>query len=149
MSQDLAFELSGEWTPVPPGYFTGLGTVLAAQHGPSRTDFTANIVVTVVPGDLRVAEADWLAQLAESYEAVSLLRRNEFGTREAPGCARVVRLRASGTDVVQTQVLLELATTAGPVVARIALTCTPDQLDEVLPDFEDFVGSIRLPSLQD
>ncbi|MDA3647487.1 hypothetical protein LZ318_34035 [Saccharopolyspora indica] len=146
---DLTFELSGEWTPVPAERFADPGVVMAAQHGPSRTGFTANIVVTTVPGGLWAAEADWLAQLAESYVAVCLLCRNEFGTADTPGCARVVRLRSAGTDVVQTQVLVEMAATAGSIVVRMALTCTPDQLDEVLPDFEDFVGSIRPAPLRD
>jgi hypothetical protein len=51
-----------------------------------------------------------------------------------------------GKQLVQCQIYLPAADVHDPsrrVVLELALTCTPEQFDDALPDFQRFVGTIR------
>jgi lipoate synthase len=132
------------WRPVEPASVGAHDADLVLLHDSSRTDFTANITVTATEHDSRsivdVADES-VARLAETFTDVVLMRRNDI---DDDGVAQVVRLHGAGRDLVQTQVHLLLPEeNGGAVVLQLVLTSTPDQLDEVVDDFQSFVAGMR------
>lgn len=132
------------WRPVDPASVGAHDADLVLLHEASRTDFTANITVTAAEHDGRsiVDLADEsIARLAGTFTDVALLRRNDV---DGGGVAQVVRLHGAGRDLVQTQVHLLLPEVNGnAVMLQLVLTATPDQLDEVVDDFQSFVATMR------
>jgi hypothetical protein len=117
---------------------------LVLLHDESRTDFTANITITVSDGlGVSIVEVadDSVTRLLDTFTDVVLLRRNDI---DDVGVAQVIRLHGAGRDLVQTQVHLLLAEEhGGAVLLQLVLTSTPDQLDEVVGDFQSFVAAMR------
>lgn len=131
------------WRPVDPASVGAHDADAVLLHDASRTDFTANITATVVPDDgwsiVDIADAS-VERLRHAFDHVVLLRRLDIdGDSDAGGVAQVIRLRGAGRDLVQTQVHLPLP----GIVVHLVLTATPDQLDEVVGDFQRFVATIR------
>jgi hypothetical protein len=132
------------WRPVEPASVGAHDADVVLLHDESRTDFTANITVTasVATGRSIVDLADEsVERLRETFTDVVLMRRNDIAEG---GVAQVVRLHGAGRDLVQTQVHLLLPEEhGGALVLQLVLTATPDQLGEVVDDFQTFVAGMR------
>jgi hypothetical protein len=140
----LEFAPPPGWRPVDPVAAGAHDTDLVLLHDESRTDFTANITVSVFDGTntsiVDVANGS-LTRLSDAFTDVTLLRRNDI---DPDGVAQMVRLRDAGRDLVQTRIHLLLPEEhGGAVVLQVVLTATPDQLGEVVDDFQRFVANMR------
>lgn len=132
------------WRPVEPASVGAHDAGLVLLHDESRTDFTANITVTASQHDGRPVvdlANDSVERLRLAFDEVVLMRRDDIDDN---GVAQVIRLHGAGRELVQTQVHLLLPEEqGGALVLQFALTATPDQLDEVVEDFQSFVASMR------
>jgi hypothetical protein len=146
----LSLTIPEGWRWVDPEQGGAPGAQALLLHDASRTDFTANVTVTITyrPDGADIADVarESVDRLRRISEDVSVLRHTEIGTPEAPGVAQVVRLRVDAKDLLQTQVHLALVDLADPLrrmIVQLMLTATPDQLDEVVPGFQALVSSVR------
>lgn len=151
----IEFRLPDGWHATSPDE-AGLPDVAfvalnAATHG---SGFTANITVD---GEVRVDGAS-LAEIADesvaglrgAAPAVTVAHRADLGVADAPGLAQDIRITlrdGAVRELVQSQVYLTVpdVTDSGKrAVVRAALTAALDQVDIVMGDFREFLGSIRL-----
>jgi hypothetical protein len=137
----LEFAPPPGWRPVDPATVGAHDADVVLLHDASRTDFTANITATMSEASESIVDVanDSVARLRSTFGDVVLLRRNEI---DPDGLAQVIRLRGAGRDLVQTQVHLLLPGAPG-VLVQLVLTATPDQLDDVVDDFQQFVANLR------
>lgn len=152
----IQFELPEGWQPAPPDEVGAEGAAFVALHPDERhPGFTANITIS---GQYRPDDAPLAAIADESIDALAraagaatLADRSEVGSAEAPGLTQFVRVRQSlgggaERELTQCQVYLsmrDIDDASKRVVVQLALTATPEQLDEVIGDFQAFVTSIR------
>jgi hypothetical protein len=147
----IEFSLPEGWQPAEPDEVGAPGVAFVAVHPASADGFTANLTIA---GQLRDPElpmeqiADESVQrLEEAVGAVEVRRRVEVGTADAPGITQVLDLAiGTGNPLVQCQVYVSMRDADDPrrrAVLELVLTCTPEQLDEVFADFQDFVRSVR------
>ncbi len=151
----IQFRLPDGWHAASPDE-AGLPDVAfvalnAATHG---SGFTANITVD---GEVRTDGAS-LAEIADESVAnlrgaaptVTVAHRAELGVGEAPGLAQDIRItlrEGAVRELVQSQVYLTVPDARDSdtrAVVRAALTAALDQVDTVMPDFREFLASIRL-----
>lgn len=90
--------------------------------------------------------------LSASTRDLSVTERTEVGTPEAPGQSQSLTFTTDINGVerrlVQFQVYLSMIDTEQPherAVIELVLTATPDQINRVIGDFQDFVRSVRPP----
>lgn len=147
----IEFSLPDGWQPAQPDEAGAPGVAFVAVHPGSANGFTANLTIA---GQLRDPElpmeqiADESVQrLEEAVGAVEVRRRVEVGTADAPGITQVLDIAiGTGRPLVQCQVYVSLQDADDPqrrAVLELVLTCTPEQLDVVFEDFQDFVRSVR------
>lgn len=151
----IEFTLPDGWRSAPPDDVGAPGSAFIALHpGSQRDGFTANVTVGggYRPDHATLAEIadESQARLAEVAQDVTVSRRDEFGTSEAPGLTQAVNLsgvhHGPAQELVQSQVLLAMHDLDDPrrrVVVELALTATPAQLDEVIADFQQLVATVR------
>ncbi|MFD7297893.1 hypothetical protein ACFV9W_31805 [Streptomyces sp. NPDC059897] len=156
------------WQSAPPEEVGAPQAAFVALHVASRgSGFVPNITVTgrlhesgatqpPTPTPDRLAEQS-MRRLRESVGPVTLVRRTDVGQDTVPGLARatdgvVQNLRVHAqfdghpVQLAQSQVLLLIEDANRSDLAaeiEIALTARSDQLDDVLPDFQRFLRTVR------
>lgn len=150
----IEFSLPEGWTAAPPDEVGAPGVAFVALHPRSIAGFTANITIA---GQVRDPELTMTALADESVRRleantgpVHVRMREEVGTDIAPGITQTLDILATvdgqALSLVQTQVLVSMRDVHDPdrrVVLELVLTCTPEQLDDVLGDFRRFVRGVR------
>jgi hypothetical protein len=150
----IEFRLPDEWRPAPPDEVGAPDVAFVALHPEPDAGFTANITID---GEYRPDEAELADMADESVQrmraiagSVVLTGRQEVGSEAAPGLTQQLSFTVETGGVrhalLQTQVYLSLLDDRDPhqrAVIRLALTATAAQHDEVLPDFQEFVRTVR------
>jgi hypothetical protein len=147
----IEFALPDGWKAAPPDEVGAPGVAFVALHPASANGFTANLTIA---GEFRdpslpmVAIADESVTRLEGIGArVEVRDRVDVGSTEAPGITQVLDIWMSTSErLVQCQVYVSMHDVVDPAkraVLELVLTCTPDQLDEVLADFQEFVRTVR------
>ncbi len=147
----IEFALPDGWHPAPPDEVGAPGVAFVALHPASTNGFTANITIA---GELRdpalptatIADES-LGRLESVAKSVRLRDRTEVGSGDAPGVTQVVDIEMGpGQRLVQCQVYVSMNDVNDPrlrAVVELVLTCKPNQLDDVLADFQRFVQTVR------
>ncbi|MFD8981926.1 hypothetical protein [Streptomyces sp. NPDC059564] len=149
----IEFRLPEGWLPARRGEVDP-GVAFAAVHPHPDSGFAANITIDggFPPEEATLVDlADESAQrLREVAESVRVVQRHQAGTADSPALTQRLTFSAVAGDVsrelVQSQVYLALVDTADPhrrAVLRLALTATAAQHDSVVPEFQEFVRSVR------
>jgi hypothetical protein len=153
----IEFRLPDGWQAAPPDEVGAPGVAFVALHPASRAaegGFTANITIA---GQVRDPALTMLALADESVRrleqnagTVHVRSRTELGSPEAPGLTQALDIlatvRGEALPLVQTQVLVSMTDVDDPakrVVLELVLTCTAEQLDTVIGDFQEFVRTVR------
>ncbi|MFD4696002.1 hypothetical protein [Streptomyces niveus] len=150
----IEFRLPEGWLPADPGRGDVQGVAFAAVHPHPDDGFTANITVggEYRPDAATLAEIadESAARLRDVAESVEVSNRREVGPGDAPAPTQRLTFSAvaggARRDLVQSQVYLSMPDVEDPhkrAVIRLALTATAAQHREVLPDFQDFVRTVR------
>lgn len=148
----IAFSLSEGWHPVAPDEIGAPAAAFVALHPSSAGNgFTANITVggQEHPPEVTLEQlADESAQRLSDPRRPCLRGRADVGTPQAPGLTQTLDIVTEGTPplhLVQSQVYLSMHDVDSPrhVVVELMLTCTPEQLDTVLGDYQKFVASVH------
>jgi hypothetical protein len=147
---NIEFSLPDGWQAAPPDEVGAPEVAFVAVH-PDGDGFTANLTIA---GEIRdpalpistIAD-DSVQRLESVTESVRVRDRVDLGPEDSPGMTQVLDIEmGQGKQLVQCQVYLSLADIHDPrrrAVLELALTCTREQLEDVLPDFQRFVGTIR------
>lgn len=152
----ISFRLpDAAWEPVVP---ESLGVSNAAFLAVRRDHVGSGYAPTItISGDLLV-EGTTLEQVAD--EAVSVLsaqaedvrlrKRTEFGSEAVPGVMQQLDCQIVAEDgpldIRQLQAIVELTDVAEPTrraVAKIVLSTTRGQHDAYLPEFQEFLRTVR------
>lgn len=151
----IQFELPDGWQAVDPDRAGAPGAAFVAVHPATRNGRVANITV----GENDRSDNTTLDQIADEAlgrlvrvgHGVSLSRRTGYGSDAAPAIAQVATLSVVKDGVaqrlVQYQVFMALVDMANPyrrVILEATLTATPEQFDQVVGGFGEFVATIRL-----
>jgi hypothetical protein len=150
----IEFSLPAGWRSVPPDDVGAGEAAFVALHPPSTNGFTANITISgeVRPADVPLTEIadEALARLGAGARELRLGRRTAVGSADNPGLTQAVRmsveLRGRPQDIVQLQVYVGMRDTRDgqrQAVLHVALTATPDQFEQVIDNFQQFVSTIR------
>ncbi|MFI5825839.1 hypothetical protein ACIA6C_01040 [Streptomyces sp. NPDC051578] len=150
----IEFSLPEGWQAAPPDEVGAPEVAFIALHPQPDEGFTANI--TIDGGFLR--DETTLEELADSSvqqvlgaaESVTVAARRGIGSADSPGLTQRLHLTAvvSGVrrDLVQSQVYMVLTDVTDPhkrALVRLILTATAAQHDDVLPDFQAFLRTVR------
>lgn len=151
----IEFRLPDGWLPAPaPKDPDASDVAFAAVHPQPDAGFTANITIggEFLPDEATPAGVadDSVAHLRAVAESVMVADRREVGSPDAPALVQRLTLSAVAggmrRDLVQSQVYLFLPDVEDPhkrAVIRLALTATVAQYDALVPDFQDFVRTVR------
>lgn len=151
----LEFRLPAGWNPARPDAVGATGADFVAMHVPSEgPGFTTNITMDQQQrADATLVEVadESLDKLHGAAHRVTLSNRTEFGNAEAPGLTQVIRTAApvegDVLELVQCQVYLAMQDTRDPrqrAIVRLVLTAREGDFESVLPDFQEFVGTVRV-----
>ncbi|MBE9375658.1 hypothetical protein IQ251_14490 [Saccharopolyspora sp. HNM0983] len=151
----LEFGVPSGWNPARPEAVGATGAAFVALHAASEgPGFTTNITMDELQrAESTLAEVadESLDNLHRASRQVSLSNRSEFGADEAPGLTQIIRVTAEvdgeDLDLVQCQVYLQLQDARDPrqrAIVRVVLTAREEDFDAVLPDFQEFVGTVRV-----
>lgn len=151
----LEFHLPDGWQAAPPDEVGAPGAAFVALHpATNRPGFTTNITID---GEYRSPSVP-LSELAEESvhqlqgdsRNIWLKERSEFGSAEYPGISQTVELSTdkSGAwqNLTQCQVYLSMSDTEAPehhAVIQLVMTATTDQFYGLVPDFQEFIASVR------
>lgn len=151
----IEFQLPAGWQAAPPDEVGAPGAAFVALHPDSRDNsFTANITIS---GQYREDQAPLneladgsVGRLRRALGSVEVANRTEVGTAESPGLTQVLNLstviKGQQRDLVQCQVyvsMLDVADSSKRAIIELALTSTPNQLQTVVGDFQEFVKTVR------
>lgn len=151
----IQFTLPDGWQAVDPERAGAPGAAFVAVHPATRNGRVANITV----GEKERSDNTTLEQIADEAlgrlvrvgHGVSLARRTNYGSEQAPAIAQLATLSVVKDGVaqqlVQYQVFMALVVAENPyrrVILEAALTATPEQFDQVVDGFGEFVATIRL-----
>ncbi|MFJ2824359.1 hypothetical protein ACIO7M_25045 [Streptomyces toxytricini] len=151
----IEFRLPDGWLPARPEGDTDVA--FAARHPEPDHGFAANITLDggYPPQGKTLAECadDALERLHGATESVRVLQRQEFGDADAPGLTQRLSFSVVVGGVrralVQSQVFVSVVDVADPdrrALVRLVLTATAAQFDSVLPDFQEFLRTVRTDS---
>ncbi|MFF1556827.1 hypothetical protein [Streptomyces sp. NPDC058279] len=142
------------WRAAPPDEIGAPEVAFIALCPRPDEGFTANITVD---GDF-LPDGTTLEELADASvervrgaaESVTVAARHEIGSAASPGLTQRLALTAvvAGVrrDLVQSQVYMALTDVTDPhkrALVRSILTATAAQHDDVLPDFQRFLRTVR------
>jgi hypothetical protein len=149
----IEFSLPDGWQAAPPDEVGAPGVAFVAVHpastGSAANGFTANLTIA---GEIRdpalpmTTIADESVRRLETVaESVRVRDRTDLGHGDAPGITQVLDIEmGQGNRLAQHQVYLAMNDVHDQrTVLELVLTCTPEQLDDVLSDFQQFVGTVR------
>lgn len=140
----VGFDVPDGWTAVAPGQ-DGLAFALVKDSMTPGFRPNMTIGVTRSDGDVDIAATarESVRGLAETY-SVSIVDIHTIGGDRV---AQVLRLRTKGDELVQSQVHLAMPLGTAPrdrLVVELACTCQPDQIPDVIPDFQRLVASFHV-----
>jgi hypothetical protein len=147
----IEFTLPDGWQATPPDEAGAPGVAFVALHPSSTNGFTANLTIA---GQFRdptlpmTAIADEsVRRLSEVAGDVHVRDRVEVGSPDSPGITQVLDIDVGVSQrLVQCQVYVSMQDVHDRrkrAVIELVLTCTPDQLDNVFADFQNFVRTVR------
>lgn len=143
----VGFDVPDGWTAVAPGQD---GLAFALVKDSMKPGFRPNMTIGITRRDddidIAAAARESVRGLAESY-SVSIVDKQDIGGGRAPGVAQVLRLRTKDDELVQSQVHLAMPLGNAPrerLVVELACTCLPDQIPDVIPDFQRLVASFHV-----
>lgn len=147
----IEFTLPDGWQATPPDEAGAPGVAFVALHPSSSNGFTANLTIA---GQFRdptlpmTAIADEsVRRLSEVAGEVHVRDRVEVGSPDSPGITQVLDIDVGVSErLVQCQVYVSMQDVYDVrkrAVIELVLTCTPDQLDNVFADFQNFVRTVR------
>ncbi len=157
----LTCELPQGWKSAPPEEVGAPQAALVGLHLASRGQgFMPNITVTgrtrTGGTSLHTIAEESVQRLKETVGPVRVAKRTEVGTSEAPGLIDapgiVQNLYIDATvngqpmELAQSQFILVVENERQPserAEIEIALTARSSQLQEVLPDYQDFLRTVR------
>jgi hypothetical protein len=146
----IEFSLPDGWQAASPDEVGAPEMAFVAVRS-GEDGFTTNLTVA---GEIRdpampisaIAD-DSVHRIGEVAGSVRVRDRVALGPDGSPGMTQVLDIEMEqGEQLVQCQVYLSLDDIHDPqkhAVLELALTCTRERLDDVLPDFQRFVGTIR------
>lgn len=150
----IEFSLPEGWRAAPPDEVGAPEVAFIALCPRPDDGFTANITID---GDL-LPEGTTLEELADASvvrvrgaaESVAVAARHEIGSPASPGLTQRLTVTAvvAGVrrELVQSQVYMALVDATDPhrrALVRSILTATAAQHDDVLPDFQRFLRTVR------
>lgn len=156
----IEFGLPEGWRAAPPDEVNAPGAAFVALHPRPDAGFTANITID---GEYRpdnppltdIAD-EAVAKLQQVAEQVSVAHRTEIGSAEAPGLTQTLTFAASDGGSTralgQSHVYLAMIDTENPehrAIIRLIFTATAEQYETVLPDFQEFIRTVRPETQQD
>lgn len=151
----LEFRLPEGWRAAPPDDVGAPGAAFVALHSASsRPGFSTNITVD---GEQRPPGAGLAAFAEESVEqlrqecaSLQLRDRSEFGSADAPGLSQTLELSTnrsgSWQNLTQCQVYLAMSDAAAAedrAVIRLIMTAASEEFSALVPDFQQFLSSVR------
>jgi len=148
----IEFSLPDGWQSAPPDEVGAPGVAFVAlRPSTGGNGFTTNLTIAGEIRDPSVPAstvADESVQRLESVaESVSVRDRTDFGPADAQGMTQVLDLEmGQGKRLVQCQIYVPVDDVTDPsrrAVLELVLTCTPDEFDAALPDFQQFVATVR------
>jgi hypothetical protein len=147
----IEFSLPDGWQPASPDEAGAPGVAFVALHPGSANGFTANLTIAgqfrdpELPMDAIADES--VRRLSEAVGSVQVRQRTEVGSDGSPGITQVLDIEVGADqELVQCQVYVSVHDVEDPsrrAVLEFVLTCTPDQLEDVFTDFQDFVRTVR------
>jgi hypothetical protein len=149
----IEFTLPEQWRPADPDQVDAADAAFVALRPEPVSDFVANITIS---GELDASAKPLTAFADESLERlrekapdVTLTKRTEVGSEQAPGLTQVTALTTdvNGTprSLVQIHVFLAMPDGDDPAkraIIELVLTSAEDEVAAVVGDFRDFVGSV-------
>lgn len=149
----IEFRLPEAWRPAEPDVVGAPTAAYVALRPEPAGEFVANVTVS---GELDTADRSLVGYADESLERlrrtapdVQLTMRSEVGSEHVPGLTQIVTLSTDvhGTqrDIVQVHVFLSLPDSQQPerrAIIELVLSSVPEEVDQVVGDFRDFVGSV-------
>lgn len=148
----IDFSLPDGWQAAPPDEVGAPGVAFVALHPAGAANgFTTNLTIAGEVRDpalsMTTIADESVRRVQDVAESVSVRDRTRIGPEDAPGMTQVLDLdMGQGKRLVQCQVYLPMDDVNDPrrrAVLELVLTSTPDQFDDVLPDFQRFVGTVR------
>lgn len=142
----IQFRLPEAWRPAEPAEVGAPTAAYVALRPEPAGDFVANITVSGEQAAEDRTLADYadesLQRLRQSAPDAQLTKRSEVGSEHAPGLTQIVTLSTdvagARRDVMQIHVFLSVP----DAVIELVLTSAQEEIDEVVADFRDFVGSV-------
>jgi len=147
----IEFTLPDGWQATPPDEAGAPGVAFVALHPTSNNGFTANLTIAGQFRDPSLAMTtiadESVRRLEEVAGAVHVRDRVEVGSPDTPGITQVLDIGVGvSQQLVQCQVYVSMHDERDRrrrAVIELVLTCTPDQLDHVFADFQNFVRTVR------
>jgi hypothetical protein len=151
----IEFSLPDGWQAAPPDEVGAPGVAFVALHSASRggaaNGFTANLTIAGEFRDptlpLSTFADESLRRLEDVASSVRVRDRTDVGPSDAQGMTQVLDIEMGPNQwLVQCQIYLSMDDyydRRRRAVIELVLTCTPEQLDEVLADFQQFVRTVR------
>lgn len=159
----IEFELPTGWSAVSPEDVGATPLAYVALHDRTHGRFRANITIAGAlraDSQTRPARPAGPAELEELGEAafarlaqgagVTMVQRRAISSHGAPGLAQVVQVSTSiedgPIDLTQGQAYLHLTDPQEPgrqMMVEIVLTCVAEESGVLVPQFEEFVASVR------
>lgn len=150
----IEFALPDGWRAAPPDEVGAPGAAFVALHPGSADGFTANITIAGQWRDPAVSMAEIAEESVHRLEQagveVVVRDRREVGAGASPGLTQLLGLATTVAgrrlDLLQCQGYVSMSDVADPsarAVIELVLTSTPDQLDTVIDDYQEFVRSVR------
>ena len=157
----LSCELPSGWQAAPPEEVGAPQAALVGLHTASRGHgFMPNITVTgrtrTGATSLHTIAEESVRRLTEMVGPVRVVKRVEVGTSEAPGLVDAPGIvqnlyidavvGGQPMELAQSQFLLVLENERQPserAEIEIALTARSSQLQDLLPDYQDFLRTVR------
>ncbi|MFZ3494751.1 hypothetical protein ACODT5_16280 [Streptomyces sp. 5.8] len=150
----IEFRLPDGWLPAHPDGLDTSEVAFAAVHPHPDDGYAASITIAgqhLTPDQNLTELADIaVQQLRDLADPVEIVSRTETGTPQAPVLIQRIHLTATtGTtrrELALSQVYLNLRDVTDPrrhAMIRLTLTATAAQHDTVLPDFQQFLRTVR------
>jgi hypothetical protein len=147
----IEFSLPDGWQAAPPDEVGAPGVAFVAVRPVATDGFVTNLTIA---GEIRdpalpmaTIALESVHRLESIAESVRVRDRRDFGSDGSPGMTQVLDVEmGQGKRLVQCQVYLpvdDVHDARRRAVLELVLTCMFEQFDEVLPEFQRFVGTVR------
>ena len=141
---EFAFRLPDGW--VPAGDPAPDGTFAALHVASARTGFTASITVRAAKrrDDHTLAEIadETVTRLRSGSPDLRVIDRGDFPDGFAQQLVMTAEVNGRRWEVTQAEVYSGRRDGGEQAVLRTVLTCTVDQFDGIIADFDEFLGTL-------